>query len=98
MFGVRPIIPCVYAPTFQVPMSSPKITTMLGFCCAVSSGATASIHSSANQKPWLALFMFPPNQVNKLWPHYDFPREVGVGDFSFSVESRTSADEGACTP
>jgi hypothetical protein len=30
MFGVRPIMPWVYAPTFHVPMSSPQITRMLG--------------------------------------------------------------------
>jgi len=30
MFGVAPIRPCVYAPTFHRPMSSPQITRMLG--------------------------------------------------------------------
>src|SRR5262245_3389289 len=33
MFGVRPIIPWVYAPTFHIPMSSPKMTRMFGFFC-----------------------------------------------------------------
>src|SRR6516164_10542326 len=40
IFGVQPIIPWVYAPTFQYPMSSPQITTMLGFCCARASIAS----------------------------------------------------------
>jgi hypothetical protein len=30
MLGVWPIMPCVYAPTFHIPMSSPKMTRMFG--------------------------------------------------------------------
>jgi hypothetical protein len=30
MQAVRPIIPCVYAPMFHMPMSSPKMTKMFG--------------------------------------------------------------------
>src|SRR5688572_8950099 len=40
ILGVRPIIPCVYAPTFHMPMSSPKMTRILGLLdCATASGA-----------------------------------------------------------
>ena len=41
MLGVRPIMPFVYAPTFQVPMSSPQMTTMLGFLSTACAGASA---------------------------------------------------------
>src|SRR6516165_5918011 len=37
MLGVRPIMPWVYAPTFHMPMSSPKMTRMFGFF-AVAAG------------------------------------------------------------
>src|SRR5262249_55282475 len=54
MLGVRPIIPWVYAPTFHIPMSSPKMTRMLGcFCgaafCWASAGAERQPRRTSNR-------------------------------------------------
>src|SRR5262245_56964103 len=46
MLGVRPIIPCVYAPMFHIPMSSPKMTTMLGFLPWAAAGAEDSARAA----------------------------------------------------
>jgi hypothetical protein len=48
MLGVFPIIPCVYAPTFHVPISSPKIARMLGFLSAASADTITANATRAN--------------------------------------------------
>src|SRR5262245_66198159 len=50
MFGVFPIIPCVYAPTFHIPMSSPKMTRMFGFLACACAAPTDTTTPSATQR------------------------------------------------
>src|SRR6185369_7941174 len=51
MFGVLPIIPWVYAPTFQVPMSSPQMTTMLGLAAACWASPAAHSDNPSARAP-----------------------------------------------